>query len=221
MGLIPKRAQRRAAKTLVASTHLGVILSFGFVRLSPRCTAERLVRRAVAVPNPESRLELNMPTTVCWIHVEPNADYAVPGGEIQGNGFQKWPRRSQPPKGNAVKDSWGRFSLHVAVRSANERIFAERKATYLLSKNHALKKVVEEVKTSSSKWMKQADPKNNAGFQWQAGYAGFSVSQSKVPDVRTYIEGQREHHRTITFQDELRALFQRHGIEYDERYVWD
>jgi putative transposase len=94
-------------------------------------------------------------------------------------------------------------------------------ALFLLSKNHALKKVVEEVKTSSSKWMKQADPKDNAGFQWQAGYAGFSVSQSKVPDVKTYIEGQKEHHRTITFQDELRALFQRHEIEYDERYVWD
>jgi len=58
-------------------------------------------------------------------------------------------------------------------------------------------------------------------FQWQAGYAGFSVSQSNVENVRQYIENQAEHHRRLTFQDELRALFRRHGVEYDERYLWD
>ena len=58
-------------------------------------------------------------------------------------------------------------------------------------------------------------------FQWQNGYAGFSVSQSNVEEVRNYIEKQADHHRRMTFQDELRALFKRHGIEFDERYVWD
>ena len=47
------------------------------------------------------------------------------------------------------------------------------------------------------------------------------MSQSNVADVRRYIENQEEHHRKMTFQDELRALFERHGIEFDERYVWD
>jgi len=56
---------------------------------------------------------------------------------------------------------------------------------------------------------------------WQNGYAAFSVSQSNVPQVKKYIRNQEEHHRKITFQDELRALFDRHQIEYDERYVWD
>jgi REP element-mobilizing transposase RayT len=91
---------------------------------------------------------------------------------------------------------------------------------FSLSKNHALKKIIEEVKKGSSKWMKTDGPKN-AEFYWQSGYAGFSVSQSKVEDVRRYIENQEEHHRTMTFQDELRLLFKRHGIEFDERYVWD
>ncbi len=58
-------------------------------------------------------------------------------------------------------------------------------------------------------------------FQWQVGYAGFSVSHSNVADVRKNIENQAEHHRRMMFQDELRALFGRHGIEFDERYVWD
>lgn len=94
-------------------------------------------------------------------------------------------------------------------------------ALFSLSKNHALKKIVEEVKKGSSKWMKASEGTGNGVFKWQAGYAGFSVSQSKVPDVRKYIENQEEHHRKMTFQDELRALFDRHGIEFDERYVWD
>ena len=93
-------------------------------------------------------------------------------------------------------------------------------ALFLLSKNHALRKIVEEVKKGSSKWMKAESPKNPE-FYWQSGYAGFSVSQSKVEEVRRYIENQEEHHRKMTFQDELRELFKRHGIEYDERYVWD
>jgi len=89
-----------------------------------------------------------------------------------------------------------------------------------LSKNHALKKIVEKVKKGSSKWMKVEGTKNK-DFQRQGGYAAFSVSQSNVEDVRRYSEKQEEHHRKMTFQDELRALFRRRGIEFDERYVWD
>lgn len=69
--------------------------------------------------------------------------------------------------------------------------------------------------------MKTEEGTSNKEFQWQGGYAGFSVSQSNVDEVRKYIENQEEHHRKMTFQDELRALFRRHGIEFDERYVWE
>lgn len=91
---------------------------------------------------------------------------------------------------------------------------------FSLSKNYAIKKIVEEVKKGSSRWMKMEGTKNK-DFYWQNGYAGFSVSQSNVEEVKRYIDHQREHHRKMTFQDELRELFKRHGIEYDERYVWD
>ena len=93
-------------------------------------------------------------------------------------------------------------------------------ALFSLSKNHALKKIVEEVKKGSSKWMKTEGTKNR-DFHWQNGYAAFSVSESNMPEVRRYIENQREHHRKMTFQEELRALLTRHGVEFDERYVWD
>ena len=93
-------------------------------------------------------------------------------------------------------------------------------ALFSLSKNHALKKIVEEVKKGSSKWMKASGPRNPE-FHWQAGYAAFSVSQSAAPSVKEYIRNQEKHHRKMSFQDELRALFRRHEMEFDERYVWD
>jgi hypothetical protein len=58
-------------------------------------------------------------------------------------------------------------------------------------------------------------------FAWQDGYGAFTVSKSVIPDLTAYIETQREHHRTKTYQDELTALLKLHEIEYDERYVLD
>jgi REP element-mobilizing transposase RayT len=93
-------------------------------------------------------------------------------------------------------------------------------ALFGLSKHYPLKKIVEEVKKGSSKWLKSDGPRIQR-FSWQAGYAAFSVSQSNVEAVQEYIQKQEEHHRKTTFEEELRALFKRHGIEFDERYVWD
>ncbi len=93
-------------------------------------------------------------------------------------------------------------------------------ALFSLSKNYALKTIVEEVKKGSSKWIK-TQGSSFQNFYWQTGYGAFSVSQSNVEAVMHYIETQAEHHKKLTFQDELRALFQRHGIAFDERYVWD
>jgi REP element-mobilizing transposase RayT len=89
-----------------------------------------------------------------------------------------------------------------------------------LSRTVSVSTVVVDVKTSSSKWIK-AQPGGCRDFAWQSGYGVFSVSQSNVETVRAYIANQREHHRTRSFQDELRTLLEKHGVEYDERYVWD
>ena len=76
-------------------------------------------------------------------------------------------------------------------------------ALFLLNKNHALAKVVEEVKKSSSKWVKTLD-RTLADFGWQNGYGAFSVSESNIEEVKRYIERQAEHHHRMSFQDELR-----------------
>ncbi len=89
---------------------------------------------------------------------------------------------------------------------------------FTLSKNHALSKLVEEVKKGSSKWLKTQGLKD---FHWQAGYGAFSVSESNSSQVTRYIERQETHHRRLSFQDEFRAFLSRHGVAFDERYVWD
>ena len=57
-------------------------------------------------------------------------------------------------------------------------------------------------------------------FEWQGGYADFSVCQSNLEQVRRYIAGQEEHHRKVSFQDEFREFLKRYAVEFDERYVW-
>ena len=79
---------------------------------------------------------------------------------------------------------------------------------------------VKELKRVSNGWLKEQGP-SYAEFEWQGGYADFSVSQSNLEQVKQYIAGQEEHHRKMTFQDELRVLLRRHEMEFDERYVWD
>lgn len=89
-----------------------------------------------------------------------------------------------------------------------------------LSRTVALSAAVEDVKKSSSKWIK-TQGEAFAGFSWQAGYGAFAVSESNVAAVREYVARQGERHREISFEEEYRQFLTRHGIVFDERYVWD
>ena len=89
-----------------------------------------------------------------------------------------------------------------------------------LARTVAVSKVVEDIKKSSSKWIKEHG-KELRNFAWQSGYGAFAVSESNVETVRQYIANQKEHHRVKTFQEEYRQFLERHQIHYDERYVWD
>ena len=89
-----------------------------------------------------------------------------------------------------------------------------------LSRNHAIKTIVGDIKADSSGWIKTQGP-SYRDFYWQAGYGAFSVSQSNVEQVKQYIENQELHHRQMSFQDEFRQICERHGVHIDERYVWE
>lgn len=79
---------------------------------------------------------------------------------------------------------------------------------------------VKELKRVSNTWIKdQSNRKSD--FSWQTGYGTFSISASKLDAVKDYILGQEEHHRKATFQEEYRILLRKHGLEWDENYVWE
>lgn len=89
-----------------------------------------------------------------------------------------------------------------------------------LSKKITLIKLLEELKSSSSKWMKTKDAKFSS-FYWQSGYGAFSVNPTEVEIVTAYIKKQEEHHKIKNFQDEYRAFLKKYNVEYNEEYVWD
>ncbi len=93
--------------------------------------------------------------------------------------------------------------VHLALRLASTRTAA---------------KVVSEIKTSSSVWMKE---QGVAGFAWQRGYGLFSVGPAALGALMRYIDGQRQHHAKRSFQDEMRGFCEKYHVPIDERYVWD
>jgi REP element-mobilizing transposase RayT len=90
-----------------------------------------------------------------------------------------------------------------------------------LSKTVALSEFMRQVKGSSAKWLKQQDERVFRDFGWQDGYGSFSVSRSRVPLVLEYIARQKEHHRSVSFEDEYRALVVKAQIAFDERFLFD
>ena len=89
-----------------------------------------------------------------------------------------------------------------------------------LSKNLALKDLVQNLKQESSKWIKRQWP-DLAGFYWQTGYAAFSVSPNALDRVHAYIDRQEIHHRQKGFKEELILFFDQAGITYNKTYLWD
>jgi len=89
-----------------------------------------------------------------------------------------------------------------------------------LSPTIAISEVLQKTKSNSSTWVNERSDVQMK-FQWQPGYAAFSVSESQVESVRRYIANQKQHHRKTSFADEFLELLQKHGIEYDQRYVFE
>ena len=92
-------------------------------------------------------------------------------------------------------------------------VFASLPATVTLAE------IAGAMKTNSSRWVHE-NIEGAGQFGWQEGYGAFSVSKSGEERVIQYIQNQPAHHRKQRFQEELLTLLKKHGIEYDERYLW-
>ncbi len=89
-----------------------------------------------------------------------------------------------------------------------------------LGRTVSIATLIENIKVGTSKWAKKT-PHGVRWFGWQSGYGAFSVSQSNLENVISYVMRQEEHHKTMSFQEEFRELCRKHEVEIDERYVWD
>lgn len=114
--------------------------------------------------------------------------------------------------GSIIKDNG---SIPIIINGVSDHVHI----LCIMSKNIALAKLVEEIKRHSSRWIKTRDTYYQQ-FAWQGGYGGFSVSPSIHGITKRYIETQEEHHKKVTYREELIQLFEEYGIEYDENYLW-
>ena len=90
----------------------------------------------------------------------------------------------------------------------------------LLSRKIALMKLIEKIKTNSSKWIKTKN-KRYQNFYWQNGYGSVSVNPDQISIVKKYIVNQENHHKKLSFKEEYLLFLKEYNIPYDERYVWD
>jgi len=114
--------------------------------------------------------------------------------------------------GGAIRDEGG-IALLINGMPDHVHIFAK------LRQDKAVADVVRSIKSNSSGWFHREF--RRTAFAWQEGYAAFTVSFSQVDEVRAYIETQQDHHRRGGFKKEYLRLLDKHGIEYDLRYVFD
>ena len=84
-----------------------------------------------------------------------------------------------------------------------------------LPTNLAIEEVLKLFKDESSHWVNEQNLIPGK-FAWQRGYGAFSVSQSGVDEVCSYIAGQEEHHRKLSFVDELKLFVKRYGLVWRE-----
>ena len=76
---------------------------------------------------------------------------------------------------------------------------------------------VRAIKANTSRWIHQRF-EGFHDFAWQEGYSAFSVSKSNIQSVVNYIQNQREHHKAITFEEELKSFLEKHNIDYNPKY---
>lgn len=80
----------------------------------------------------------------------------------------------------------------------------------------SVSKAVQLLKGNSSKWVHDMFQEYRH-FEWQEGYGAFSIGISGVAETTKYIQGQAEHHRQVTFKEELEVFLKKHGMEFVER----
>ncbi|MGA2801860.1 MAG: IS200/IS605 family transposase [Verrucomicrobiota bacterium] len=123
----------------------------------------------------------------------------------------EWRNRLHEYLGGLVRTTEG-FPEAIGGTNDHVHLLAGLRATI------ALASFVQDIKQTSSRWIHETIGVKN--FAWQQGYGAFTVNVSNCDAVREYIANQAEHHRTKSFQEEYVTFLQKHGVKYDEKYLW-
>ena len=91
---------------------------------------------------------------------------------------------------------------------------------FSLPRTASIATIVEKSKTGTTAWIRRKWPHLRT-FAWQAGYGSFSVGSEEYSRVLSYVRNQEEHHKKVSFKEEYLKMLKEHGVEYDERYLWD
>jgi putative transposase len=89
-----------------------------------------------------------------------------------------------------------------------------------LGRTKSVSDLIKELKRESTIWIRSRAQSLTA-FEWQTGYAAFSISTQHIDGLKKYIANQEHHHLKESFQDELRRILDKCHVEYDERFLWD
>jgi REP element-mobilizing transposase RayT len=113
--------------------------------------------------------------------------------------------------GGAIRDEGG-AALIINGTADHVHLLAR------LRQDKAVSAVIGAVKANSSSWVSRTFPQRSA-FAWQEGYGAFTVSESQMEKVRTYIANQEKHHRAVSYLEEVKRLLTAHGVAFDERFL--
>lgn len=82
-----------------------------------------------------------------------------------------------------------------------------------------LSNLIRDIKSSSTNWV-NAKGFVKSKFRWQEGFGAFTVSQSGVDNVISYIKYQEKHHEKKTFLQEYQEFLEAYQIEYKPEYLF-
>ena len=86
--------------------------------------------------------------------------------------------------------------------------------------NQLIPEIVEEIKTSTNKWIKEKKL-SKFKFDWQKGYGAFTYSRSEIDNVVKYILSQEEHHKKRSFKEEYLEMLEKNEVIFSNEYLFE
>lgn len=128
-----------------------------------------------------------------------------------------------------IKPDWEeRLYQYISgiVRGKNQKLLAingtENHIHILvgLEPSCCLSDLVREIKKASNEFI-NTNSLSPYKFSWQEGFGAFSYSKRDMGNVISYIDNQKQHHKSQNFKTEYVGMLKSNAVKYDDRYLFD